>query len=201
MKNLVVLIFIFLIQQTSISADVWPPASIKVFKSDNGRFFLKVFPTIIPENYYRWHMATAKRKSRFKEKDTTIVLCHAIFSKIEGNDTVEIWNKRLINSYSPVYVIIADDGRSIVTFDNWGNIGYGLDVMVIYNESGGLVRRYRLEDFSPFPINEYPMSISSIYWRCWAKYLDNKSVEICFQPEKGEKKIRRYNLDILEFTD
>jgi hypothetical protein len=71
--------------------------------------------------------------------------------------------------------------------------------MAIYDESGGLIKRYQLEDISPFPINEFQLSISSIWWRCGAKYLDNQTVEICFQDKNQNIKTRYYNLITREF--
>lgn len=73
-------------------------------------------------------------------------------------------------------------------------MGYGLDIMVIYNENGGLVKRYQLEEISPIPINELPMSMSSIRWRCGAEYLTNSTFEICIQNDKFEQVKRIYNI-------
>jgi hypothetical protein len=46
-----------------------------------------------------------------------------------------------------------------VTFDNWYSMGYGVDVLAIYDDKGMLLKRHMLEDISPFPINTYEMSI------------------------------------------
>jgi hypothetical protein len=74
-----------------------------------------------------------------------------------------------------------------------------MDVMVTYSGNGDLIMRYQLEDFSPFPINEYVRSVSSIWWRCGARYIDNQTIEICFQDEKKNIQKRRYNLIMREF--
>jgi len=70
--------------------------------------------------------------------------------------------------------------------------GYGIDVMVAYDKACGLIERYKLENFSPIPINNYEMPISSLWWRCGLEYIDNNTVEICFKDE-SEKIKRRYN--------
>ena len=61
------------------------------------------------------------------------------------------------------------------------------------------MKKYQLEDFSPFPINEYKASVSSIWWNCGAKYIDNQTIEICFLNESKISKTRQYNLTTKEF--
>jgi hypothetical protein len=184
---------------SSLIADSWNNPKTERYFSKDSTFMVKVIPTYIPEKYSKWVTAKPKKKKTFSEKDTTIIPCHAILYKIEKKDTVEVWNKQLINRVMPAFAIVADDGRSIVTFDNWGSIGYGLEAMVTYDEKGGLIRRYQLEEFSPFPINDYFISISSLWWRCGAKYLDNQTIEICFQNKKKEVQTRQYNVTTREF--
>lgn len=95
--------------------------------------------------------------------------------------------------------MVSEDGKYVVTFDNWHSMGYGLDVMVVYNEKGELLKRYKLEDFSPFPINTYLLTISSIHWRCGVSFIARDTVRICFQDEEEQKKFKLYNLSRLEF--
>lgn len=199
MKVRFVLLFILVLLAGKTSPDTWAPPSIRSYLSENGQFLLKVYPTEIPKNYYKWHSAKPKRKSRFSVEDTTIVHCHAILYEINHTDTIQIWNKRLINRMAPSFAIVADDGKSVVTFDNWGSLGAGIDVMVTYGECGNMVKRYNLEEFSPFPINNYLMSISSIWWRCGAKYISNDEIEICFSDDKENTETRIYNLSTKEF--
>jgi hypothetical protein len=179
---------------SSLIADSWNTPKIERYFSNDSTFMLKVYPTFIPEKFSKWNSAKPKRRKNFSEKDTTIIPCYAILFKIEKKDTVEVWNRGLINRVMPAFAIVADDGKSIVTFDNWGSMGYGLEAMVTYDEKGGLIKRYQLEDFSPFPINDYFISISSLWWRCGVKYLDNQTIEICFQNKKKEVQTRQYNL-------
>lgn len=196
-KILIIELFIGISFQ--VFSDIWEMPTVERYYSENGKFMLKVLPTVYPDKYWDWQRAKPNKKKKYTTKDTTIVLCHAILFHIENTDTIEIWNKRLINKIAPVTAIVSNDGKSIVTFDNWGSMGYGLDVMVTYDENGGLVKRYQLEDFSPFPINEYMMSISSIWWNCGAKYINYQTVEICFLDEWKNKKTRKYNIITKEF--
>ena len=179
-------------------ADEWPIPEIKRYYSINGHYMLKVIPTKIPTKYYQWREAKPKKKAKFSPSDTTIIHCHASFFKID-KDTTEIWTRNLINSIMPMEVIIADDGKSFVTFDNWSSLGYGPDVMVIYDGEGNLLKRYRLDDFTPFPLNSYTISVTSIWWRCGSNYIDNYSINICFQNDQKKLIKKQYNLTKLEF--
>ncbi len=199
MKIRYILLLVMVMLTGTIHSDVWAPPSIKSYESENGQFLLKVYPTEIPKNYYKWLSAKPKKKSRFSAEDTTIVHCHAILYEINHSDTIPIWNKKLINRIAPNFVIVANDGKTIVTFDNWSALGYGVDVMVTYDDCGNMVERYNLEEFSPFPINNYFLSMTSIWWQCGAKYISNDEIEICFLDDKDNTKTRMYNLSTKEF--
>jgi hypothetical protein len=191
-KYILIGLFIGITLQTF--ADEWIKPIIKSYFSENGNYMIKVFPTEYPEKYGDWLNSKPDKKKRFSVEDTTVTLCHAILYQIEKADTIEIWNKKLINKLAPMMIIISNDGKSFVTFDNWCSLGYGSDVMVVYDERGEVIKKYKLEDFSPFPINKYKMTILSIWWRCNAKYINNQTIEICFKDEKENIKSRIYHI-------
>ena len=87
---------------------------------------------------------------------------------------------------------MANDGKSVVTFDDWGFRG-GNHTVVIYGENGVLIQDFKLEDISAFSIEQYPRSISSIFWG-YGEYLDNDRVEIYFKNEYGEEKQKIFNI-------
>lgn len=95
--------------------------------------------------------------------------------------------------------LVADDGNSIITIDNWGSLGYGDNVMVIYNGEGEIEDQYRLGEFSPFPIESYQISVTSIWWNCGSSYIDNDNVKICFKSKDGQIIERIYNRPKREF--
>lgn len=64
--------------------------------------------------------------------------------KFENGRRRSIWSSELSNAVSPVKALLTDNGQNLVTFDNWGRVGYGDDVLVFYN-SNGLVKKYSLE--------------------------------------------------------
>lgn len=56
------------------------------------------------------------------------------------------WTAPLSNRVAPVSALVSDSGRYVVTFDNWDQVGYGDDVVAVYDGSNGtLLWKYRLE--------------------------------------------------------
>ena len=214
MKNLLFnIIFLFLVFIPYCSkADVWDSPKVKEYYSKNKKYKFVVFPKIVPDKYYKWkyyketrELRRSKQKKKVKflnsitENDTIITPCHGQLYYISGNDTILIWDRRLLNEESPVYAIVSNDGSSVVTFDNWYSTGYGGNVMVVYNEKGDALRSYKLEEISPYPLNDYLISISSIHWLSDAYFIDNTRLEIVFMNENKHTKNRIYNTKILDF--
>lgn len=89
---------------------------------------------------------------------------------LESRDTtgrwVISWTKPLVNEVAPVDVLVANLGRSVVTFDNWHSMGYGPHAIVVYDGQGNVVRALALEDVFPkWFVAAQPHSVSSIWWR------------------------------------
>ena len=162
---------------------------------------LKVVPVSFPKKYYKWLTAKPKKKKRFSAQDTTTIPCHAILYKLNGQqDTVEIWNKKLINKVSPVFALVSNDGKRVVTLDNWHSMGYGNEVLVVYDEVGELVRKYQLEDFSVFTLNDYYITVSSIWWRCGVELINKEyKIKLCMQTEDERTSSVLYNLNTYSF--
>jgi hypothetical protein len=56
---------------------------------------------------------------------------------------------------------------TLATIDNWHNAGYG-PVLVVYAPSGEVMKSYELKGlYSEEQIRQFPVSVSSIWWRCW----------------------------------
>jgi hypothetical protein len=195
MKKAIISIFLILTCLTRTLSDSWLPPKVTDYYSANKQYFARIIPRTVPEKYYQWMKASVKDKNKFLPSDTIIVPCHAImYKKTLSADSV-IWTRKLINQIAPVNAIVSDDGFYLVTFDNWHSVGYGVDVMAYYDKKGDLIKRHMLDDISPFPINNYERSISSLWWRCGQGFLDNIRIEICFVD--GEKKMEKkiYNLE------
>ena len=196
--TLFTILFLFL-TVIHVKADTWEPEKTKYYYSENKTFMLKVVPLTYPEKFWKANYQRLKRKKKLSDKDTTIIPCTGTLYKIIASDTSIVWKRELINRICPVSAIVSNDGSSVITFDNWLMIGFGPDIMVTYNELGDVKKRYRLEDISPFPINDYPSSISSLYWCCGKKYIGNDSIEICFENRSNEIIKRIYHVKKLTF--
>lgn len=195
-------------------ADSWAPPKIKTYYSDNLEYKLVITPKIVPEKYYRWSYFNSSRhpqskkilrkKERFMRnisaQDTTLIPCTAELYRVAENDNVLLWKRSLLNDICPVHAIVANDGSSVVTFDNWYHVGYGVNVFVVYNEKGDAKSTYKLEEITPIPLNDYPMSSSSLYWRHEAKFIDNKKVKILFRSDKNSE-VRVYNTRKFRFEE
>lgn len=199
-KRISFLIILFLfVTVLHVIADTWEPQKTKYYYSENKTYMLKVVPLTYPPKFWYANYNRLKRKNKLSGKDTTIISCTGTLYKIIASDTSIVWEKKLINRICPVTAIVSNDGSSVITFDNWLMIGYGSDIMVVYNEFGELKKRYKLEEISPFPINDYPSSISSLYWCCGKKYTTNYSIEICFENRNNEIIKRIYNVRNMTF--
>ena len=190
-----VLIILAILFADKAFADIWASPETKEYYSSDSTFFVRIYPTDIPEKYYKWLRATPRKKRRFQPTDTLVTPCYArMYKVVNGRDSL-IWQQKLINRVAPVTAIVSNDGKFLVTFDNWHSMGYGVDVMAYYNEKGELIKRYMLEDISPFPINTYGISIYSIWWRCGQEFIDNQRISICFNDENNQTIKRVYNLE------
>lgn len=67
---------------------------------------------------------------------------------------------------STVDVLLTRDGSAFITFDNWHSMGYGANVVVIYNRQGEVVSQRGLNQILPeWFVAAQPRSVSSIWWR------------------------------------
>lgn len=83
-----------------------------------------------------------------------------------GGGEEEVWSRDLENAVAPVTVLVAKDGNYVVTSDDWGGVGYGPNVVVIYGPGGEVVRKFALEDLlTEEEIALVPHSVSSRWWR------------------------------------
>jgi len=209
-------LYVLILSGLSVSmvakADIWDNPRVKTFYSENNEFKLIITPRKTSEKYYLWdyyktnkHPQT-KRILRKKEKfmqnisvqDTILIPCTAELYRITDIDSGLIWKRPLLNEVCPVYAIIANNGSSIATFDNWYSIGYGVNVFVVYDEKGNAIKTYKLEEISPFPLNDYSMSISSLYWRKDTRYIDNERIDVVFETEDNKTTERIFNLGLGE---
>jgi hypothetical protein len=195
-------------------ADSWFNPQVKTYYSENKEYKLIITPKGFTLNYHQWQYYKSNRHPQTKEflqkkeeflqnilpQDTiSNPSCIAELYQINKTDTILLWIKPLLNNYCPIHAIVANNGSSIATFDNWYSIGHGINVFVVYNENGEARRTSKLDEITPYPLNDYMTTITSIYLRKEAKYIDNDMIEIVFATENDLQTKRVYNIRSLEF--
>jgi len=197
---LTILLFLVACLSLKSTTDQWPEATTAYYTSDNGEFVLKVIPGD-PHTYWGRLRSPIEPKSAYtpEERDTTETPCKGSLFRITNTDSTLVWTTILVNVIAPVSAIVSNDGKWVITFDNWHGIGYGQDMMSIYNEVGNCQKMYALDEISPFPVLDYLMSVSSIYWSCGKELVDDHTLELCFDDENDNTKKRIYDLQTLKF--
>lgn len=79
------------------------------------------------------------------------------------------WKGPLANRNAPHAAVVASDG-ALVTFDEWGNLGYD-HAIAVYDPAGKLLKSHKLDGLVPADVVDRDRSISSRYWRKGARYV------------------------------
>lgn len=171
-----------LLASADTRADSWAAPHTSNYDSTGGEYRL----TTIPPG-----------ESGNPERDRTRARCLGRLQHKEKDGTyVTVWEKPLSNSVSPVSALVSQDGKSVVTFDNWHSMGHGKNAVVLYGPGGKLIRELALHDFlSPAEVDRLTRSVSSIWWGSGHALDEKNGVVILkvsrndpFEPNKGEPK-------------
>jgi len=144
-------------------ADSWAPPSVSTYRSEDGQWRLTVVPRNVasPLRYFE-DKAAGKPKPGGRPGGAQQALGQ-MEHRLQGQWR-PVWTAPLVNETGPVDAIVSAQGLA-VTFDNWHSVGYGGDVVVIYDSMGQVVRSLGLEDILPgYYVRALPMSVSSRYW-------------------------------------
>jgi len=167
-------------------ADSWAPPETEVVLSANGRFRFTVEPVGIESQmaFFEDEVAAAKAGKKV-ERPAPL----GLLEKRNASGKWEpVWAIPLLNPIAPVSVLVADDGRYVVTFDNWHSMGHGEHVVVIYGPEGKLVRSMALTDIVPADfVDALPHSVSSIQWRKREALTDAGTKVTVEMPVPGEE--------------
>lgn len=153
MKRLTV-VGIFIICQVLLSgrvvnADSWPGPQETVVHSSNGVYHVR----IVPGKSFGDSVGFAGAEKG--------AYAQAI---INGTGAKDERTFVLLNPVAPVEAVLLDNG-SLITFDNWHNLGYG-KVVVLYDKTGKIKWSYELETLiSKELIRLVTHSVSSRWWR------------------------------------
>ena len=226
-----ILIFIGILVPTIAKADDWFMPQISAYYSENREYKLTITPKFFPKNYFRYMYKGNKRPKskrilrKIEELEQRITPCVAELYRESETGSVLIWKKLLLNDICPVHAVVANDGSSVATFDNWYSIGYGKNIFVVYDKNGEVKMSYELKEISPFPLDDYMKSVVSLWWNksgismapdSWilnnrgmfpshiandCKFTDNERIEIVFDTKDDIQKRRIYNVKRLEFEN
>ena len=174
---IIILIFFFCLDSKS-NADRWESPRKNIYFSENKLYRLIVYPKeYIQDEDYLSKLILDKELKRestdirtFDQKELSQYSNAACYGFLEEKNDQGAFDKirevSFVNVMAPAEALISNSGDYIVTLDNWGSIGYGDDILVIYDQKGELVRRFSLKDFySEQEIKNLNRSVSSIYWR------------------------------------
>jgi hypothetical protein len=150
-------------------ADDWPRAHPRGWHGRGFENVVEVFPA----------------KSRNNQSDRPLAYFYTMgYPGIDWKaDAKLVWSGPLVNREAPYEAIVSMDGW-LVTFDEWGNLGYD-NAVVIYDPRGKLVKSWKLDDLLPEDVRDRDRSISSRYWRKGASYAfdaKRKLLRIGFKP-------------------
>ncbi len=131
-------VFVCLVSLRASIGDSWRrPTEFEVF-SENERIVAHITPA--SSGLVRRGLGVFEPPAFSRETVKPAKL--RVYSVEAGNRTL-LWEADLHNRVSPGEVYVSDDGEYAVTLDNWGNVGYGSNVLAFYGRDG-LIRRYSL---------------------------------------------------------
>ena len=90
-----------------------------------------------------------------------------------GGKWSTLWKVKLSNPVAPVESFLSNDGRRLVTLDDWHHVGRSDNVVAIYaapeagkGQEGRQLARYRLDQImAPDETAKVKMTVSSTWWR------------------------------------
>lgn len=136
--------------------------SVEKYCSANKKYCLKVEPKKLESQLAYFQDKVDEKYNAGAVKGIPDNICKGTFFA-KGKTR---WNVRLDNEVAPVSALISNNGDYVVTFDNWHAVGYGDNVVAIYNgQTGTLIKKLGLSDFlTESDIYNLPESTSSIHW-------------------------------------
>lgn len=187
-RGLIAVLLLTLLSAYSANADSWALPEVRTVCSKNNRYCLKVIPKRLESQLSYFNDKVDGKENAGADKEAKNNYCRGIFySRSAGGGLKKLWEIKLVNEVSPVSVLVSDQGDYVVTFDNWHGVGYGDDVVAIYEASGGsLVRKFGLSDFlTDSDINNLPASVSSIWWG-GEHFIDKDKRQLVLRVSKGK---------------
>jgi len=171
------LLIVFFVQ--FLKADTWALPGEKSYYSDNELYCFEVTPATV--------------RLTLGEDAECIGTLYGLgrplneYSEEEEVFELLLWEVKLVNEISPVSALVTDDGKYVITFNDWGRLGYGDNVIVIYDSTGVVAKKFSLEDIlSEDELLLIPHTVSSIWWG-GDHFIDNIHNNLMLQVVKNNK--------------
>jgi TonB family protein len=147
-------------------ADSWAMPSEKVYRSPNGRYQFRVTPKALESQLAYFDDKVKGNPDAGARRDVQDPACRgSLARRTPERRWSKVWSGPLVNEVSPVDALVSNDGRYVVTFDNWHSVGLGKDVVAIYDATGRAIHTFGLEDLLPESyLARLPRSVSSRWW-------------------------------------
>jgi len=159
-----------------VKADQWFPPTTQSFLSDNGEYSLVIVPAgdtldtrYIQDNHEYDHPANTQAPA-----DNALgILYHLALDSIFE----PCWISELPNGTRPVDALVHDEGKWVVTFDDWAHLGRSNNTVVIYDHLGVKIRGLALEDMLTTTKRlNLPKSVGSTWWRISAEFVKGQDL-------------------------
>ncbi len=135
------------------TADSWPSAVIQEVFSESREVFVRVIPG---ESIGDTFGFAGEKKGKYARAE--------LYRKGDDKSYKLMSQWDLLNPVAPIDFFVSNDG-TLITFDNWHNMGYG-HVVVFYNQRGKRLQSYTLEELYPESLlAQISRSVSSRWWR------------------------------------
>ncbi len=185
----ILLILFFLLPQTS-RADVWEAVDCAIYFSNDRRHFVKIVPACI-------QAIESKKRRKRQVPDSCSGIGYqrrAPVAIVYSSDLPEhpLYYFNLVNALTPAQAFLSNDGKVLVTIDDWGGRGTSREVLALYRE-GKRINNYALPEISPVSVDEYYRSISSIHWFGGLEFSNDKLI-ISFRTRSRDTIRRSFNL-------
>lgn len=156
---------LLLVGMGTASADSWMPPKVQTYASPDGRTRVVVTPRPLDGALPFFEDKVAGKEPAGQQTGNPQLHPTATLQRRTGRDWETSWTVPLVNDVAPVETLLANEGRYLVTFDNWHSVGHGVDAIVIYGRDGALIRKLALADvLSSDHIALLSRSVSSLYW-------------------------------------
>jgi len=187
MKSILCFAIVIIGLSTAAQADTWRLPTVKKYCSANKKYCLKVEPKKLESQLAYFQDKVDEKNNAGAVKGIPDNICKGTFFA-KGK---RIWNVRLDNEVAPVSVLISNNGDYVITFDNWHGVGYGDNVVTIYDgQTGTLIKKLGLSDFlTESDIYNLPASTSSIHWHGTHEidYVKSELILKVVKPAKDEQ--------------